>query len=261
MFHSPPRKRFGQHFLEDDTVISAIIQSLFLKRDDKVIEIGPGRGALTLPLLKGLNQLIVIEIDKDLVREWQARAYSNLTVMQADALEVDFTKWGKNIRLVGNLPYNISTPLLIHLLDALSSIQDMHFMLQKEVVDRLAAVPGTKAYGRLTVMVQAFCQVERLFDVPPEAFNPPPKVDSAVLRLIPLEENVMPSVDKAVLSRLLMQAFSMRRKTLRNNLKKYIPLSYLEELGIDASLRPEEVSVKEYVQLAVRESNQSSIKL
>lgn len=248
MFNPTPRKRFGQHFLKDDRVISAIIQSVSPMPEDKVIEIGPGRGALTLPLLKELNQLIAIELDQDVVREWRRQAHSNLTLIQADALSVDYNQWGKSIRLIGNLPYNISTPLILHFLAALDNIQDMHFMLQKEVVDRLAAEPETKDFGRLTVMVQAYFEVEHLFDVPPIAFDPPPKVQSAVVRLIPLSKR--PDVEQALLSGLLRQAFGMRRKTLANNLKGFLPLSVLEVVGIDPKFRPEAVTVRQYLALA-----------
>ena len=249
MFNRPARKRFGQHFLEDSAVISAIIQDLMLKNTDTVVEIGPGRGALTLPLLRHLNQLIAIELDKDVVAAWRAQIHPNLILIESDALQVDYTQWGKDIRLVGNLPYNISTPLLIHLLDALPVIQDMHFMLQKEVVDRLAANPGTKDYGRLTVMIQACCEVEWLFDVPPEAFNPPPKVQSAVVRLVPLA-NPINAEERVILSRLLLQAFGMRRKTIANNLKQVMPLDTLTDLGIELTLRPEVLTVAQYIQLA-----------
>ena len=183
MFHSP-RKHFGQHFLIQESVISEIICSANVQPTDHVIEIGPGRGALTLPLLKKLHHLTVIEIDRDLALHWQMKNFSHLTVIQQDALEVDFKALGTRLRLIGNLPYNISSPLLLHCLDAYNVIQDMHFMLQKEVVDRLAAVPGTKDYGRLSVMFQACSTVEALFDVGPEAFQPPPKVESSVLSFV-----------------------------------------------------------------------------
>lgn len=246
MFHSP-RKHFGQHFLIQESVISEIICSANVQPTDHVIEIGPGRGALTLPLLKKLHHLTVIEIDRDLALHWQMKNFSHLTVIQQDALEVDFKALGTRLRLIGNLPYNISSPLLLHCLDAYNVIQDMHFMLQKEVVDRLAAVPGTKDYGRLSVMFQACSTVEALFDVGPEAFQPPPKVDSAVVRLIP---HATRDFDRSVLESLVARSFAMRRKTIANNLKSWMDLALLERCGILPHVRPEDISVEQYLALA-----------
>ncbi len=243
------RKRFGQNFLQNQDIITNIIRSLNLQATDNVLEIGPGLGALTQPLLKTLNQLTAIEIDRDLQAHLAQMhgACGKLTVIDADALTVDYNQFGEHLRVIGNLPYNISTPLLLRLLHYSSHIEDMHFMLQKEVVNRMAANPGCKAYGRLSVMLQYYCDVEQLFDVPPEAFNPQPKVDSAVVRLTPHTASPYPSVRFADLERLVACAFSMRRKTLANNLKPLISASKLSELGIDPVRRPEQISVMEYV--------------
>lgn len=247
LFTSLPRKKFGQHFLQQASIISQIIQAAAFHQNDTVIEIGPGRGALTFPLLRLLNKLIVIEIDADLVENWRQLNLPKLTLLHEDALTVHYHQWGSSVRLIGNLPYNISTPLLIHLLDDLSSIQDMHFMLQKEVVDRLVAKPKTKAYGRLSVMIQAFCEVSALFEVEPSAFYPPPRVQSAVVRLVPHQTH---HVDREKLEKLLVHAFGMRRKTLENNLKKVMSMTRLEACGIDPKARPEAVSVEQYIALA-----------
>lgn len=244
-----PKKRFGQHFLNDSALIHAIVRAIHPQSDDHMIEIGPGLGALTLPLLDLLNTLTAIEIDRDLYATWQNRAKTNLELIHADALEVNYATLGSKLRLVGNLPYNISTPLIIHLLTYNESILDMHFMLQKEVVNRLAAQPGSKAFGRLSVMVQYHCEVEALFDVPPEAFDPPPKVDSAIVRLTPYKQKPYPNVDINKLEKLVALAFSMRRKTLANNLKPLFSASAIETLGIDPKLRPEQLTVSDYVQL------------
>lgn len=247
-----PRKRFGQNFLQNRHVIDEIIGALNLHQNDKVVEIGPGLGALTQPLLRQLKHLIAIEIDTDLQAHLAAmpNITGKLDLISADALMVDYSQWGAHLRVVGNLPYNISTPLLLHLLNYAQSIDDMHFMLQKEVVLRLAAQPGIKAYGRLSVMVQYHCQVEHLFDVPPEAFHPQPKVDSAVVRIVPYRISPYPAVDIKTLECLVAQAFSMRRKTLANNLKTILSATQLTDLGIDPVLRPEQISVAQYVQIA-----------
>lgn len=256
MRHSP-RKRFGQNFLQNQHIINNIIHAINPQPDDNVLEIGPGLGALTQPLLRQLNKLTAIEIDRDLQQYLSELpiAQGKLTVVGADALTVDFNQFGSQLRVVGNLPYNISTPILIHLLGFSETIQDMYFMLQKEVVDRMAAIPGTKAYGRLSVMLQYHCEVESLFAVPPEAFDPQPKVDSAVVRLIPYKTSPFERVDVAQLQQLVATAFSMRRKTLINNLKGLISATQLQDLGIDGSKRPEQISVTEYVQLAKFISN------
>ena len=251
MRHSP-RKRFGQNFLHNRHIIDNILRAINPQANDNVLEIGPGLGALTQPLLRKLNHLTAVEIDTDL-QQYLAElpiAQGKLQLISADALTIDYSQFGPKLRVVGNLPYNISTPILIHLLQFASYIEDMYFMLQKEVVDRMAAGPGSKAYGRLSVMLQYHCEVEHLFDVPPEAFEPQPKVDSAVVRLIPFKSSPFDSVAVEQLERLVASSFAMRRKTLTNNLKGIISFAELTELGIDGSKRPEQISVAEYVQLA-----------
>jgi len=246
-----PRKRFGQNFLEDSSIISHILDAIHPSSTDNVLEIGPGLGALTRPLLKHLNTLTAIEIDTDL-QDYLAKmpeGKNKLTIISADALTVDLAPFGQKLRVIGNLPYNISTPLLFHLLEHAAQIEDMHFMLQEEVVKRLAAPPNCKAYGRLTVMVQALCHVEALFSVPPTAFNPPPKVQSAIVRITPHAVQPEPKLIE-ILKPLLLQAFSTRRKTLGNTLKPLMSASKLTELGIDPVRRPETLSVQEYLMLA-----------
>lgn len=244
------RKRFGQNFLTDNFIISEIIDSLNLQPTDKFLEIGPGLGAITNPLLKYLNHLTAIEIDRDLqLHLSKIENSSKLELISMDALKVDYSSFGDNLRIVGNLPYNISTPLLIHLIDYSSRIKDMHFMLQKEVVARLAAVPGSKAYGRLSVITQYFCEVEYLFDVPPGAFSPAPKVDSAFIRLTPHTSSPYPEVNLDKFKFVIKQAFSMRRKTIYNNLKNLLKAKDLIYLEIDPQLRPENLSIKEYLKI------------
>ena len=247
-----PRKRFGQNFLQDRLIIDAIIQTLHPQPTDNVLEIGPGLGALTQPLLRKLGRLTAIEIDTDLQAHLATlpNISNQLTVINADALTIDYSQFGRQLRVIGNLPYNISTPLLLRLLHYTPFIADMHFMLQKEVVLRLVASPGSKAYGRLSVMLQYYCEVEHLFDVPPTAFHPQPKVDSAIVRLTPHATPLYPSVEFADLEKLVACAFSMRRKTLANNLKPLMNAAKLMELGIDPTLRPEQISVADYVKLS-----------
>ncbi|WP_454785025.1 16S rRNA (adenine(1518)-N(6)/adenine(1519)-N(6))-dimethyltransferase RsmA [Legionella sp. WA2024007413] len=256
MRHSP-RKRFGQNFLQSRPIIDGIIRAINPQAEDNILEIGPGLGALTEPLLRRLNHLTAVEIDTDLQKYLSELpiAQGKLHLIAADALTLDYSQFGPHLRVVGNLPYNISTPLLIHLLQFASSIEDMHFMLQKEVVERMAAEPGNKAYGRLTVMLQYHCAVEHLFDVPPESFDPQPKVDSAVVRLVPHRASPFKEVSVAQLERLVACAFSMRRKTLNNNLKGIITAEQLCTLGVDGNKRPEQISISEYVQLAKFISN------
>lgn len=251
MRHSP-RKRFGQNFLQSKHVIDDILRAINPQPDDNVLEIGPGLGALTQPLLRRLNYLTAVEIDTDLQKYLSELpiAQGKLNLIGDDALKIDYSQFGSKLRVVGNLPYNISTPLLILLLRFTSHIEDMYFMLQKEVVDRMAAEPGTKAYGRLSVMLQYHCDVEHLFDVSPEAFDPKPKVESAVVRLIPYVNSPFDCVAVDQLERLVASAFAMRRKTLTNNLKGIVSVAQLSELGIDGGKRPEQISVAEYVQLA-----------
>lgn len=247
-----PRKRFGQNFLQNHGVIESILQAFNPQRMDNVVEIGPGLGALTKPLLRILNSLTAIEIDRDLQSHLaeMPEAVEKLRLIGADALTVDYSQLGEHLRIIGNLPYNISTPLLLHLLHYAPHIDDMYFMLQKEVVDRLVAQPGSKTYGRLSVIVQYQCEVEQLLDVPPTAFHPQPKVDSAVVCLIPHRSSPYPSVELAELERLVACAFSMRRKTLANNLKPLLTANDLVSLHIDPGLRPEQICITDYVQIA-----------
>ncbi|MGZ4998435.1 MAG: 16S rRNA (adenine(1518)-N(6)/adenine(1519)-N(6))-dimethyltransferase RsmA [Methylobacter sp.] len=277
MAHTP-RKRFGQNFLHDHNIIYNIISSIQAKPDQHWVEIGPGQGALTEPLLKEGVRLEVVELDRDLVvllRE-KFKQYPNLKIHSADALRFDFSSLveGDNqsagsrlareapegalagiardekLRVIGNLPYNISTPLMFHLLDNASCIEDMHFMLQKEVVDRICAAPGSKKYGRLSVMMQYYCATELLFDVPPESFDPAPQVMSAIVRLVPHRQAPVAVNDMTKLNRVVTQAFSQRRKTLRNSLKKLIAEEEIAALGIDPTLRAESISLAEFASLS-----------
>jgi len=245
-----PRKRFGQNFLHDQNIINKIISAIAPQPGDAMIEIGPGRGALTFPVLEQVEQLDVIEIDRDLIQWWQDKKIDSLTIHAVDALKVDLcalTK-EKNLRVIGNLPYNISTPLLFHLFKHLDCIKDMHFMLQKEVVERMAARPGSKTYGRLSVMTQFFCQVELLFTVSRHAFDPPPKVESAIVQLIPNESNN--ETNTAMLTQVVRQAFSQRRKTIRNCLKSWFSAEQLQALDIDPAARPETLDLASFIRLA-----------
>jgi 16S rRNA (adenine1518-N6/adenine1519-N6)-dimethyltransferase len=253
-----PRKRFGQHFLTDPGVIQAIISAIAPGADDVVVEIGPGPGAITRPLARKAGHLHVVELDRDLaaaLRHEFANA-DNVTVHEADALQFDFASLGERLRIVGNLPYNISTPLLFHLLKLRSNIVDMHFMLQKEVVQRMAAAPGSKSYGRLGIMLGCYLDIELLFDVDRLAFEPPPAVTSAVVRLVP-QSQPLPIADEALLSRLVAAAFSKRRKTLRNALKNEVLEADLLAVGVDPSLRPEQVAVATWIALGNRIANRA----
>ena len=220
-----PRKRFGQNFLHDAGIIHQIVTAISPQENDTMVEIGPGKGALTGPILERTGKMQVVELDRDLIPLLQEnlQGKGELIVHSADALQFDFSQLSsgkRDLRIIGNLPYNISTPLLFHLTSFLPQIKDMHFMLQKEVVDRMVAGPNTKAYGRLGVILQYYCRVEKLFIVKPGAFFPPPKVDSAIVRLIPHEKPPVDVKDEAVFAKVLTQCFRMRRKTLRNNLKE-----------------------------------------
>ena len=254
MTHTP-RKRFGQNFLHDHNIIYSILSSLNAQTKDHWVEIGPGMGALTEPLLaQGLN-LEVVELDRDLVvyLKDKFKAYPDLKIHSADALKFDFAALAKEdekLRVIGNLPYNISTPLMFHLLDNANCIEDMHFMLQKEVVDRICAEPGSKKYGRLSVMMQYYCKTELLFDVPPESFDPAPKVMSAIVKLIPHAEPPVVVNNHKMLNRVVVQAFSQRRKTLRNSLKKLISEEAISALGIDPTLRAEVISLADFARLS-----------
>ncbi len=248
-----PRKRFGQHFLVDPGVIHAIVDAIRPSSDDTIIEIGPGPGAITLPLSRRAGALHLVELDRDLAAALR-QAFADtehVEVHEIDALQFDVTSVGPRVRVVGNLPYNISTPLLFHLLEQRDAIVDMHFMLQKEVVDRMAAEPGSKTYGRLSVMLGCDLLVEPLFDVEPECFDPPPDVMSAVVRLIPRPDT--PHIaDRAHLSRLVAAAFAQRRKTVRNSMSEFASSSELEAAGIDPGARAEQLPVDTFIGLSNR---------
>jgi len=250
-----PRKRFGQHFLHDPNIIRAIVSAINPKPGETVVEIGPGLGAITCPLLQKMGALLVVELDRDVIPLLQKKCgeYGDLTIHQADALDYDFDQLAtrpRSLRVVGNLPYNISTPLIFHLLDSANKIQDMHFLLQKEVVQRITAPPGGGDYGRLSVMVQYRCKTEYLFTVGRGAFQPPPKVESAVVRLLPYQEPPYPAQNEKRFSGLVNQAFSQRRKTLRKSLKGLVEDQHFQAAGIDSGKRPEQLSVAEFVALA-----------
>jgi 16S rRNA (adenine1518-N6/adenine1519-N6)-dimethyltransferase len=242
------RKRFGQHFLTDEGVIHGIVRAIGPRRDDVMVEIGPGQAALTAPLLEHLNHLHAVELDRDLAPRLTQRFGQRITVHAADALQFDFGTLGAPLRIVGNLPYNISSPLLFHCMQWAHQVLDQHFMLQKEVVDRMVAAPGDSDYGRLSVMLQARYHMESLFDVPPAAFDPPPKVMSAVVRMIPLRATDVLVQDWDAFGATVAQAFSQRRKMLRNTMPAH--RDALETVGIAPTLRAEEVPVAQYVALA-----------
>ena len=246
-----PRKRFGQHFLCDHDVIAAIVHAIRPLDTDNLVEIGPGLGALTQPLLLHMSHFHVVELDRDIVARLQ-RTYpaDTLAVHAADALNFDFATLGSDLRIVGNLPYNISTPLLFHLAEFATRIVDIHVMLQKEVVDRMTAVPNTHDYGRLSVMLQYRFEMEALFEVPPGAFDPPPKVDSTVVRMIPRRPEAMQADDPAELARVVSGAFSQRRKTLRNTLAGILNATDFALLGIDPQRRAETVAVADFIRIA-----------
>ena len=249
-----PRKRFGQHFLHDAGILRKIVQAIAPERGDNVVEIGPGEGALTLPLLRELGHMTVIELDRDLVPRLEAAAegVGTLEIVNADVLTVDFSALAKGapLRVVGNLPYNISSPILFHCIDHIDAIRDMHFMLQKEVVDRMAARPGSKVYGRLSVMLQLVCRVDPLLRVPPGAFRPPPKVDSAVVRLAPLPPDALPDVDGELLAQVVRAAFGQRRKTLGNALSDLAQAEDLVAAGVDPRARAEQLEPGAFVAIA-----------
>lgn len=250
-----PRKRFGQHFLSDQNIIHRIVAALNPKRNEHLIEIGPGQGAITLPILKQIQHLEVIELDRDLIPELQVRCRNagELKIYSQDALEFDFAKIKTDARLLrifGNLPYNISTPLIFHLISFSTLIHDMLFMLQKEVAERLAAKENSDDYGRLSVMVQYHCRVELLFNVPADAFFPPPKVESAIVRLLPHQTYPHLAQDYDLFANLVKQAFGQRRKTLRNSLRNLVSDEIWERVGISSKERPEDLSVKQFVDLS-----------
>lgn len=250
------KKRFGQNFLTDQGVIYSLIEAISPKTDDLIVEIGPGLGALTQPLLKQLNHLHVVEIDHDII-SWMESFYpkDKITIHNSDALKFDFSALAKlspahKIRVTGNLPYNISTPILFHLLSNIDNIIDMHFMLQKEVVERMVATPSSSEYGRLSVMLQYKLKMEYLITVPPEAFDPAPKVESAFVRCVPHATLPHPAKNEALFGKVVTAAFGQRRKTLRNTLKAYLDDTGFNALGIDSQLRAENLSVAQFVSIA-----------
>lgn len=249
------RKRFGQNFLNDDDIIERIVRAIAPKPGDHLLEIGPGLGAITEPVAELTDKLNVVELDKDLAERLQTHPFigKKLNIFQADALQFDFSQVvekGQKMKVFGNLPYNISTPLLFHLYEYLDDIENMHFMLQKEVVNRMCAVPDTKAFGRLSVMTQYYCRTVPVTDVPPTAFVPPPKVDSAVIRLIPKDHELRNRVNPAMLNTVCLEAFNQRRKTLRNSLSNIATAQDLEQLNIDPSKRAENLTLDEFVNIA-----------
>ncbi len=245
------RKRFGQNFLVDTGIIAGIISAIDPKPDDVLIEIGPGLGAITEPLMQRLPHLHVVEIDRDLIaRLKKQHPRERMTIHEGDALAFDFASVGNRLRLVGNLPYNISTPLLFHLASYAEIVNDMHFMLQKEVVERMVAVPGDSEFSRISVMLQYRFYIEWLIDVPPESFDPPPKVQSAVVRLIPKPASELHAKSHDKLAKVVQAAFSQRRKMLRNTLKGILSDADFVGLNIDPTRRAEDISVDDYVRIA-----------
>ncbi|MCG6933354.1 MAG: 16S rRNA (adenine(1518)-N(6)/adenine(1519)-N(6))-dimethyltransferase RsmA [Gallionella sp.] len=249
------KKRFGQNFLVDEQIISDIISAIRPEPGDNMVEIGPGLGALTRPLLKILDHLHVVEIDRDIIarleRDYpQGDPEAKLIIHAGDALEFDFAALPAPLRIVGNLPYNISSPLLFHLAASAGRIRDMHFMLQNEVVERMVAGPSTPAYGRLSVMLQYRFRMEKLLDVPPESFRPAPKVDSAIVRMIPLPVNEIQVCNEKLFAAIVRTAFGQRRKTLRNTLRGYLDEADFARLGIDSQLRAENLAVADFVEVA-----------
>lgn len=260
-FAAEAKKHLGQNFLHERTIIDKIVQAVNPKPGHRLVEIGPGQGAITFPLLDRHGELTVIEFDRDLIFPLTeaARAHGTLTVIHRDVLKVDFTALaadddrpgaGSTIRLVGNLPYNLSSPILFHALDHAAAISDMTFMLQKEVVDRMASGPGSKVYGRLSVMLQAYCAVTPLFVVPPGAFRPAPKVDSAVVRLVPHAPEAIGIRDPELFARVVRDAFGQRRKTLRNALSNVCDAGAIEAAGISPTSRAEQIEVADFIRLA-----------
>jgi 16S rRNA (adenine1518-N6/adenine1519-N6)-dimethyltransferase len=248
------RKRFGQHFLHDQHIIELILRAINPQPGDNLVEIGPGQGALTYPLLKSCKDLIAIELDRDLVPVLQRESerYGKLEVINADILEFELASLGEDrkFRLIGNLPYNISTPLMFHMLKSISRIEDMHFMVQKEVALRMVAGPGNNHYGRLSVMLQYRCDCQHLFDVGPESFSPPPKVDSAVVRMTPLAEPAHDIGDEKIFLAIVQAAFGQRRKTISNSLRSQVSRETISACGIDPSLRAENLTIGDFAKLS-----------
>lgn len=246
-----PRKRFGQNFLQKQIVIDSIVRAIAPRADDVMVEIGPGLGALTRPLARALNALHVIELDRDIVKTLREQyADSNVIIHEGDALKFDFTSLGSKLRIVGNLPYNISTPLLFHLAEHIGCLRDIHVMLQKEVVERMVAAPDAAAFGRLSVMLQYRFDMEKVLDVEADAFYPKPKVESAVVRMLPRARIEPAAHDEALFARVVTTAFSQRRKTLRNTLRNILEAADFEALGIDPGARAETLSVSDFVRIA-----------
>jgi 16S rRNA (adenine1518-N6/adenine1519-N6)-dimethyltransferase len=247
-----PRKRFGQHFLSSPEVIEQIVAAIAPNENEIIVEIGPGQAAITGPLAELSTELHAIEFDRDLAGSLEKRFASDdqVTIHQADALNFNFSQLGQKLRIVGNLPYNISTPLLFHLLDYKGCIADAHFMLQKEVVDRMCASPGSKSFGRLTVMLGCQMEMVPLFDVPPDAFSPPPRVMSSVIRMRPIPKPGNQIKDTELLASIVRSAFSRRRKTLRNALQGVAGIDALVAVDIDPGVRPEQVPIRDWVALA-----------
>lgn len=253
-FKAPPKKSLGQHFLTDRSYIERIVLAVDPGPGDRLVEIGPGQGAITMPLLRRHGELTAIEFDRDLITPLMeaAEGVGRLTIIHKDVLSVDFGKLAGDdrLRLVGNLPYNLSSPILFHALEHADAIRDMVFMLQKEVVDRMAAGPGSKVYGRLSVMLQAYCTVTPLFVVPPGAFRPPPKVDSAVVRMVPRPAAEIGVTDPQRFTDVVRAAFGQRRKTLRNALSGLCDGAAIEAAGISPDARAEQVEVAAFIRLA-----------
>ena len=253
-FKAPPKKSLGQHFLTDRSYIDKIVMAVNPQPGDRLVEIGPGQGAITFPLLRKHGELTAIEFDRDLITPLMeaSEGVGRLTIIHKNVLDVDFGKLAGDdkLRLVGNLPYNLSSPILFHAIEHAASIHDMVFMLQKEVVDRMAAEPGSKVYGRLSVMLQAYCRVDSLFVVPPGAFRPPPKVDSAVARLVPRAASDIGIADHRRFEEVVRAAFGQRRKTLRNALGGTCSSEQIEAAGLRPDARAEQVDVEGFVRLA-----------
>ena len=249
------KKRFGQNFLHNDAIISDIVDAINPEPNENLVEIGPGLGALTEPVIERAGKLSVVELDRDLAHRLRHHPFlaPHITIHEVDALKFDFASLaqeGNPLRIFGNLPYNISTPLIFHLLTFKDKVKDMHFMLQKEVVERMASGENCKSYGRLSIMTQYQCQVVPVMEIGPEAFKPAPKVDSAIVRLIPHKEIKNPVKDIKALNTVCLTAFNQRRKTIRNSFKKLISAESLEKLGLDAGMRPENINLAGYVKLA-----------
>jgi 16S rRNA (adenine1518-N6/adenine1519-N6)-dimethyltransferase len=249
-----PRKRFGQHFLHDKNIIDKIVRAISPGENDHMLEIGPGQGALTFPLLEKSGQLTAIELDRDLIPrlEQKAEELGDLRVISADILKFDLASLGTNKRwrIAGNLPYNISTPLMFHLLNSILLIEDMHFMVQKEVALRLVAKVGSRNYGRLSVMIQYYCECQYLFEVAPGCFTPPPRVDSAIIRMKTFTSPPVDTGDFQLFSKIVLAAFGQRRKTIANSLKLLISQEVFEASGVDSRMRAENLSLQDFARLA-----------